>query len=334
MTANGLTLASCSTNADLGAGTCTICSRQSREVDFDTNTCHDVKPPQGYAMLGTGGVSLDAEGLRLAACGIEASETGACFVYHRDSVNADFKSVDFLKIVPENSEPLWRFGQTGTFLSPNGKIVSACRYNDPAHVATVAQPTKMLDRGICYVFDIDVLGQGGTGVVEGSDYREVLIPEDVVATSPGFGLGGLFVNDDAVFVGCSAAADVCYFGSIECQCDSSYGFRSGTCALCEAGTFSSQVGNNPCELCSVGTYNAQNGATACQSCPNNTTTSSVGANAVDYCKSESESEKELYEKPEFMVPIILGSVALLGGWAFLGMAKFGDEEESPEMSAI
>lgn len=59
---------------------------------------------------------------------------------------------------------------------------------------------------------------------------------------------------------------------------------SGTCAPCEAGTYSNKTGASECDLCPVGFYNEDVGQVECVPCPANKTTVHSGARLEEYCE--------------------------------------------------
>lgn len=59
---------------------------------------------------------------------------------------------------------------------------------------------------------------------------------------------------------------------------------SGTCAPCEAGTYSNKTGVSECDLCPIGFYNEEIGQVECVPCPPNRTTVHSGARLEEYCE--------------------------------------------------
>lgn len=59
---------------------------------------------------------------------------------------------------------------------------------------------------------------------------------------------------------------------------------SGTCAPCEAGTYSNKTAASECDPCPIGFYNEEVGQVECVPCPPNKTTVHDGARLEEYCE--------------------------------------------------
>ena len=81
--------------------------------------------------------------------------------------------------------------------------------------------------------------------------------------------------------GCSGHGQ-CSSLSPRCHCDEGYGWMTGTCVACPAGTYKNSE-LEACTPCPIHTYQDATGSTACHACPQNKITPQTGSTSADDC---------------------------------------------------